>query len=43
MTTRGFYPTDLPERDPIPLWGIAAMAASAGCSLGMAFAAWWLA
>jgi len=43
MTTRGFYPTDLPERDPIPLWGIAAMAISTGFSLGLICAVWWLA
>ncbi len=41
MTTRGFYPTDLPERDTIPLWGIAAMAASATLSIGMILVAWW--
>jgi len=43
MITGGFYTGDLPNRDPIPLWGLLAMAASATISMGLIFAAWWLA
>ena len=43
MITGGFYPGDLPARNPIPLWGIAAMAASAIISMALFFTAWWLA
>jgi len=43
MITGGFYPGDLPARDPIPLWGLLAIATSANISLGLIFAAWWLA
>ena len=43
MITGGFYPGDLPARDPIPAWGLAAMAASATISMALILAAWWLA